>query len=599
MFKNIATQYMSLNTTLETPKQRTILIVDNVENGLAVHMAHYKTIAVCNDYRAFRNADELITFFNSDSMKYGSHRRDYKYLLCCGKYCNDKLSEYMKKEGLTYDKDAWKWYRKLDSGIFSTDRTSDLEKVIDSHVLSQMADDSEAKLLQFCVLNKDGKIITVDHNKIFEHIRDNNDMCIYGGVIWLYGNGIYKPDISGITVKDMIRQHIPKSHRRTNTINTIYGLFFTDKSLLIESFNQYPKYWACFNNCMVDGKTGDTHEHNPKYYCTNQIPWDYDTNISCKGEAIEEFIHQSILPEDVKTVWQILGLCLVPDNSFQKAVILQGCGGSGKSTLLAVLSALIGRDNISNLTLQDLEEKFHTIQLLSKLANICGDLDKTALKSIATFKKVTGGDALTDSFKGKDLVTFVPYARLIFSANEIPLTLDEKSNAFFRRLIIIKMDNKPLKPDNSLSDKLVEDMPYIIVKALQALQELYREGAIHESGSSKKLVQELYEESDSVEAFLKARTIKVEGAKVKTTEMYQEYKKYCDDEDTKRTPLSRNEFYRNMKSKCIGKKVIKGAEYFAEIGLIAEGENPPPRVEENPPSDGFNQMSLDDETPYD
>jgi P4 family phage/plasmid primase-like protien len=259
---------------------------------------------------------------------------------------------------------------------------------------------------------------------------------------------------------------------------------------------------------------------------------------------------------------------------------------------LNLQTALLGKDNVSSVPLQNLEERFSGIQLLGKLANICGDLDKAALKTVATFKKVVGGDSLTDCYKGKDLVTFIPYARLVFSANEVPITLDEKSNAFFRRLIIIKMDNKPVMPDYQLEEKLIAEMPYIINKSMDALYQLYADGHIFESDSSVNLVNQLYEESDSVKAFLNAKTIKVIGAGVKTTELYQSYKDFCEDEE--REALSRNNFYRNIKGKGIVKKTVHGYEQFSDIAI----KNPTQSTIESPNEGGFLNVDITMELPF-
>jgi P4 family phage/plasmid primase-like protien len=306
----------------------------------------------------------------------------------------------------------------------------------------------------------------------------------------------------------------------------------------------------------------------------------------------EKFFSEVMDGDDIQTAWQIMGLCCTCDNSFQKAIILQGAGGSGKSTLLNLITALVGRENISNLSLQQIEEKFATIQLLGKLCNICGDLESTPMKSTATFKKITGGDALTDSFKGKNLVSFVPFARLIFSANTIPLNLEEKSNAFFRRLIIIKCPHVFENPDVGMDAKLRSEMPYIINKSMDALRGLYADGHIHESETSKAAVAELYEDSDTVKAFFNHHIVSCKGAGIRTTDLYDGYKDFC--KDAEREYLSKNGFYRNIRDKGIAKKTVHGYEQFADIEWKSKIENPPNADNLGGNSDGFS-AACDDE----
>ena len=186
-----------------------------------------------------------------------------------------------------------------------------------------------------------------------------------------------------------------------------------------------------------------------------------------------------------------------------------------------------------------------------------------------TIKLITGGDTLSDSFKGKDIITFAPYARLFFSCNAVPLSLDEKSNALFERIILIEMDNRPNKPDRQLIDKIREEIPYIIQRALKGLRELLDSNELYESPRSRQLVEELYSDCDSVQAFIRDRLVKDVSGKTKTKELSEMYKSYC--QEAEREPLSRNNFYRNLREKGYGKKTIDGYDYIT--GLKTKEKN--------------------------
>ena len=134
---------------------------------------------------------------------------------------------------------------------------------------------------------------------------------------------------------------------------------------------------------------------------------------------------------------------------------------------------------------------------MGKLINLCADLNGNPLKTVNTIKLITGGDSLSDSFKGRDIITFTPYARLLFSCNTVPISLDEKSNALFERIIVIEMDKRPEMPDRQLEEKLAEEIPYIIKQALKELRELFEDNMLFESERSRELVAELYADSDS------------------------------------------------------------------------------------------------------
>lgn len=424
--------------------------------------------------------------------------------------------------------------------------------------------------IQFHLLDGKGKPCGVFDDAILEYVKHNYNLFFLAGTPYFYDHGVYRADFSGARLKTLIKSMIISRLIKSTTITRIYQLFLMDYELekKYEEVNQFPKHWISFKNCMVDGRTGETHEHSPEYFCINQIPWNYEPNKEYSGVTTEKFFASAMSAEDRKTILQFLGLCMTRYN-FQKFIILKGSRGTGKSVVVRLFENVIGQGNFSNVPLQKLEEKFYSIQLMGKLINLCADLNGNPLKTVNTIKLITGGDSLSDSFKGRDVITFTPYVKLLFSCNAVPISLDEKSNALFERIILIEMNNKPEMPDRQLEDKLKEEIPYIIHQALKELRELFFENMLFESARSRELVAELYADSDSVQAFLQDQTVRNTEKSTKTTELLDAYKKYC--EKTEREPLSRTRFYANLKNKGFGKKTIHGDEYFTGIGLKESG----------------------------
>lgn len=428
----------------------------------------------------------------------------------------------------------------------------------------------DSQKLQFHLLDGNGKPCGVYDNAILEFVKKNYNLFFLAGTPYFYEAGAYKADSSGTRLKTLIKSMIFPRLIRSTTITRIYQLFLMDFELekSYGEINKFPTHWIPFKNCMVDGKTGEIYAHKPEYFCINQIPWDYKPEKECFGEVTEKFFTSAMSKDDRKTIFQYLGLCMTRIN-FQKFIILKGSRGTGKSVIVRLFENVIGKGNFSNIPLQKLEEKFYTIQLMGKLINLCADLNGNPLKTVNTIKLITGGDSLSDCFKGKDIITFTPYARLLFSCNTVPISLDEKSNALFERIIVIEMDNRPKVPDRQLEEKLAEEIPYIIKQALKELRELFEDNMLFESERSRELVAELYADSDSVQAFLQEKTVKDIQESIRTTELLEVYKKYC--EETEREPLSRTRFYANLKNKGIGKKILHGAEYFVGIGWKNNG----------------------------
>ena len=159
----------------------------------------------------------------------------------------------------------------------------------------------------------------------------------------------------------------------------------------------------------------------------------------------------------------------------------------------------------------------------------------------------------------------------------MPLSLDEKSNALFERIVLIEMDNRPVKPDRQLINKIRAEIPYIIQQALKGLQELLDSNELYESTRSRQLVEELYSDCDSVQAFIRDRLAKDFSEKIKTKELSEMYKSYC--QEVEREPLSRNNFYRNLREKGYGKKTIDGYDYI--VGLKTKENTSFVKVDQN------------------
>lgn len=420
-----------------------------------------------------------------------------------------------------------------------------------------------------CIHNSKGEVIGVKDCMVEEIIKYDYPIFILGGIPYLYDRGVFTADKTGALLKSIIKKHLPINQMKSTVINRIYNLFLQDYDIEIseEELNQYPSTCIPFKDCLYDVLTGEIQEYKPEYLVINRIPYNYADVISFKNEnGIDRFLEQALLPEDKKTVLEFFGNCLSINNTFQKMIILKGGRGTGKSVLLSLLEMAVGKENIANVPLQNIEEKFHSIQLLHKTVNICADLSALPLKTTNSIKLITGGDYITDSYKGRDLITFKPYCKCIFSCNTIPLVLDnDVSNAFYKRLCIIQMDNAPNKPDRGLLSKLKKEIPRLIYLALEAYKQALERGFLFESENSKRLVKELYADSDSAQDFLDKCTIRQIGASVLKSDLYRRYWTFCAEED--RQPLTKQSFNRRLRSKGL-REYRSNGERWKEIQLI-------------------------------
>ncbi len=414
----------------------------------------------------------------------------------------------------------------------------------------QETENQDINLLDFQKIGKNGNPYDILDDKIAEYITTQQlNMFVLNGQPYLYRKGYYKRDEDGKILKAHIKALIWPELVTISRINRVYNLILADYRLSKknEDVNNYPPQWINFKNGMYDPVTGTMHSHDPKYCSINQIPHEYDSNAEYHGTVAEQFF-EGLIPDrqDREMFFAYAGYCMTADTSLQKFLIILGIPGSGKSTAINMVVDAIGEENVSCITLQDLNERFTPTELLGKLLNACADLPKKALEQVDAIKRITGEDLVKGEYKGGKVFAFRSYAKLIFSANQMPVSLDEKSEAFFRRLLAIEVMKKGSKIRN-LNHGLKYSMTGFIHECVTALSRMYVIGREIDSPNSRRIVHELHRESDSVQAFLDDCIERSPGEKIERGQLYKLYETYCWNNEW--SALIGRSFYKNLRGK--------------------------------------------------
>lgn len=417
---------------------------------------------------------------------------------------------------------------------------------------------------------------TID-DRIVEDIIAKNNIFRLHGKIYIQDDSVpsyYIMDDDESILRSMIADYIYEDIRTSTRINRIYNLFNAKPQLRIEEcdVNNYPKSWIMFRNVIVDAKTKELHEHDSKYRCINIIPYNYDPEYVIPDDSIVVQYLEDLIPQDDdrQMFLEYCGYSATLDTSLQRLLMLRGQGGVGKSVLLRLQKRFIGDKNCSGLTLQNLNDRFSPAFLFGKLMNIYADTPSTDMDEINGIKTITGEDTIRAEYKGGDVFFFTPYCKLLYSTNRVPKSRDDKTNAYYRRLLILPIE-KRAKTIIGLEDRLTADIESYIHLCINAVYQLYQRGDILESESSKKEVLELYMATDSVQAFLHDQTEKDENARIERSVLYQKYCDYCNREGRERYQLSKNGFYQSLRDKGFGEISGRPERYFVGIRVVPDG----------------------------
>ena len=274
-------------------------------------------------------------------------------------------------------------------------------------------------------------------------------------------------------------------------------------------------------------------EHTPDYFSTVQLDVAYDKAAGCP--LFKKFLAESMGGdmEQVGLIQEMLGYFLIPVNSAQKCFVIVGAASAGKSVLLRVLNdVLLGRRNVSNVSWQALNERFKTAELFGKLANIFADLPTKNIDDNGIFKALVGEDYLTVEKKNKNPFSFQSSARLLFSCNSIPKNYGDRSEGFYRRLVILRFKYTVPKEkcDPELLEKFRMEADGIFLFALEGLRRLMGNRYIFsETQVNADELQQYREESDSVLSFVKDCCELSAEHSVGSTELFHAYKGYCEE----------------------------------------------------------------------
>ena len=396
----------------------------------------------------------------------------------------------------------------------------------------------------YLIYNGKGQPTSVNYRAICDYFVNRGDIFVLGGECYQYRDGVYTESSSFVrnTIKDMIAvDHLITQNR----IVECYRLICDDVRLqkTTEELNR-DKNLINFQNGVWDIEKGELLPHDSKYLQTLQIPHPVLDYKSFTETRLYDFFQKTKLPkEDIKMLLKYTAYCLTLDYGLKTFMILCGQSNTGKSVLIRFFEALVGKVNVSSLSMHELNMRFYPAQLYNRLLNSCADNSSLPLSSIENLKKITGGDQIMHERKGKEPFFFVPFCKLIFSFNQLPLQLEERSNAFYKRMRILFMNTELFLNNDYVNDLCSEES---VTEIIPYLLHLLPVREIPRTSMSDRYVEDLRQDSDSIHAFIVKRCNIGNGKTVDKTALYEAYCRYCI--DTGRESCKKHSFMRAIRA---------------------------------------------------
>lgn len=356
--------------------------------------------------------------------------------------------------------------------------------------------------------------------------------------ILLYNGKIYDSVQAETIIKEETEKLIPNctTNHRNEVVNKIKAQTYTD----LEKFDSDPNL-ITLENGILNLETLELKPHTPDHLSRVLLPVEYDKP---KSDDIEENLKDTLFwkfltssftvdgkfrKEDFDTIIEIIASPIVKRHIDEKAFMFLGQGENGKSVCLGYIESIIGKNNVSSITLQDIsDDKFMRANLAGKSANIFSDLEQNELKHTGKIKAITSNEGIEVQKKHQQGFTLYPFCKLMFSCNRFPKVYDQ-TQGFFRRWIIVKWDrnfeNDPERIEY-LREKLAsnqEEKNLVFSCLVSIANRLNKIGKFTHSKDWKTIQREWNANADPIDDFVTNYIKDSETNKTKR-ETYQFYK---------------------------------------------------------------------------
>ena len=257
------------------------------------------------------------------------------------------------------------------------------------------------------------------------------------------------------------------------------------------------------------------------------------------------FLDGLLYPEDILTLQEFIGYCLIPSNKGQRMMAIKGNGGEGKSQIGVVLTKIFGANMKDGSIGKISENPFARADLEHVLLCVDDDMKMEALKQTNYVKSIVTAQGKMDlERKNKQSHQGWMYARLLAFSNGDLQALYDRSDGFYRRQLVLTTKEKPAERlDPDLAEKMKEEAEGIFLWAFEGLQRLVTNRfKFTESERIKANRESVKRDNNNIFDFMDSQGyIRLKAdASISSKDFYKIYLLWC--EENSLTPLKARSF---------------------------------------------------------
>ena len=155
------------------------------------------------------------------------------------------------------------------------------------------------------------------------------------------------------------------------------------------------------------------------------------------------FLDDLLYPEDIPTLQEFIGYCLIPSNKGQRMMVIKGNGGEGKTQIGTTLESIFGTNMKDGSIGKISENRFARADLEHILLCVDDDMKMEALKQTNYIKSIVTAQGKMDlERKGTQSYQGWMFARLLAFSNGDLQALYDRSDGFYRRQLVLTAKGK-------------------------------------------------------------------------------------------------------------------------------------------------------------
>ncbi len=327
-------------------------------------------------------------------------------------------------------------------------------------------------------------------------------------------------------------------------------------------------------------------------FCRNRLPVQFNRNAK-RPDVWLSFLDQLLDKNDIETLQELIGYCLIPSTKGQKMLLMVGKGGEGKSRIGIVLRSLLGTSMNTGSIAKIETNAFARADLEHELLLFDDDMKLEALPQTNYIKAIVTAELPMDlEKKGKQSYQGELYARFFGLGNGTLQALYDRSEGFFRRQIILTTkDRDPNRRDDPyLGEKMCAEAEGIFLWAMEGLHRLIaNQYHFTESEKAKDNRKTAMRDGNNIPDFLQSEGyIRFRAdSEISSRQLYALYELWCEDNAEK--PLAARTMSSFLKSNCIlynlenttNVRLPNGRRVRGFMGIEAENVNVAPSRRSN------------------